>query len=169
MQAVRQRAGVSNGSLFHHFPSRGALASAVVTEGLADHQRLLLRVLHDAGDVRAGVQAVVVGHLGWIMEHRSLAHLLLSVPAGVLRGALDAEAVDENRAFFGDVATWLTAHGWTGQPALPVVLALWTGPAQEYARRWLADPIGDPSSAAEDLAGGAWRALAPLLPDEVQV
>lgn len=163
MGAVRTRAGVSNGSLFHHFPSRDALTTAVIAEGMANHQETLLRVLRGADDARAGVQGVVVAHLGWIAENPSLARLLLSAPAGAPPRGLEAAVADENRAIFGEVAAWLTAHGWTRRPDLPVVLALWTGPAQAYARRWLADQVDHPSTVADDLACGAWRALAPLL------
>lgn len=63
MRSVQQRAGVSNGSLFHHFPSRDALAADVIGHGLADHQETLSRVLDAEPDGRGGVRAVVVAHL----------------------------------------------------------------------------------------------------------
>lgn len=65
-----------------------------------------------------------------------------------------AVALEANRAFFRSISTWLGDHGWRESPALPVVLALWVGPAQEYSRL-----IDD----AEALGLGAWAALAPLL------
>jgi hypothetical protein len=49
---------------------------------------------------------------------------------------------------------------------LPVVLALWIGPAQEFSRQRLTqDDDASVSDAAEALAAGAWAALRPLLHD----
>lgn len=49
LQQVRRRAGVSNGSLFHHFPTRDDLTAAVVAAALTDHQdALLAELVNDA-------------------------------------------------------------------------------------------------------------------------
>lgn len=99
--------------------------------------------------------------------HRALTQLFLSTPTEVLRSGLDAEVVQSSRAFFTAVADWLRAQGWDEAVRLSVVLALWTGPTQEYARHRLADPDADlTGDAADALADGAWRALAPLLTAE---
>ena len=45
LQAVRQRAGVSNGTLFHYFPTRQHLETAALAAGLACHQSALLAEL----------------------------------------------------------------------------------------------------------------------------
>lgn len=163
MQRVRQGAGVSNGSLFHHFSTREKLVAGVLAEGLASHQRLLEQELSYASGAQHGVRRAVVAHLDWLTTHRELAELLLFTRADVLRAALDAEAIAASQAFFASLDTWLREQGWSGHPTLPILLAMWTGPTQEYARRCLAGQVGDPTGAAEDLAQGAWRALAPTL------
>ncbi len=163
LEAVRRRAGVSNGSLFHHFPTRDALARTVVAAGLAGHQAALTAELHAATDSRHGVTHVVIRHLEWMQDHQSLARLFLSTSATTLRSRLDTAAVAGNRAFFQDVTSWLREHGWTGSPDLAVMLALWIGPAQEYARRCLETAAGRLDDATDHLAAGAWRALKPLL------
>jgi AcrR family transcriptional regulator len=162
MQAVRQRAGVSNGSLFHHFPSRQALTTAVLAAGLRDHQRTLLDQL-DGADAERGVGGVVRRHLQWVQEHPAVARLLLST-TDLPAGALPAPVLVENREFFGAVARWLTARGWTGEPELFVLVALWIGPSHECSRRWLAAPDGWAlTDVGDDLARGAWNALRPLV------
>jgi AcrR family transcriptional regulator len=167
MQAVRERAGVSNGTLFHHFPKRVGLASAMVAAGLADHQRMLLTVLRPAKDARAGVFAVVKRHLKWLTENPELARLFLTEPPDTLRQTVDADTLDANRAFFAEVASWLQTHGWTGNPDLLIVLALWTGPTHDYYRRWPTNGSRSATTAHRDaLAQGAWDALAPLLTKE---
>jgi AcrR family transcriptional regulator len=164
MQAVRERAGVSNGTLFHYFPSRQALASAVADAGLVDHQGALLHELRTAERVDDGVRRAVVRHLRWVEDNRQLARLLLvATPPEALRTGQHPGALASNRGFFIEVAAWLGQHGWSGTPALPVLVALWIGPAQEYARGWLAAPRSPLAPVAAVLAEGAWQALRPLL------
>jgi AcrR family transcriptional regulator len=166
LHAVRQRAGVSNGTLFHHFPSREDLASAVVAAGMSAHEADLLAELHAGASTREAVLGLVQQHLRWIGHNQHLARLLLSAAPHTLRAELPAPTVSANRAFFAQVADWLTARGWTGTPSLTAVAALWLGPAQYYARGWLADPDSSLHTVAADLADGAWHALAPLLNPE---
>jgi len=162
LHALRQRAGVSNGSLFHHFPTRQDLTAAVVAVALRQHQQVLLAELVD--DAQHAVMGVVRRHLRWVNDNQAIAQLLLSTPPNVLRESVSAHALEENREFFRAVAAWLREHDWPGNPELPVLLALWIGPAQEYSRQRLASTDRTPSlAAAEDLADGAWAALSPLL------
>ncbi len=162
LQAVRQRAGLSNGSLFHYFPTRQDLTTAVVAAALQDHHRVLLAEL--SADAEAGVTAVVRRHLQWVQDNAALARLLLGAPAALLRAAVPETALEDNRRFFTAVSAWLGEHGWTRTPQLRVVVALWIGPAQECSRLWLAEPDAWPLlSVGDDLAAGAWAALQPLL------
>lgn len=164
LQVVRQRAGVSNGSLFHHFPTRHDLTAAVVAAGLEEHQRVLLAEL--TGDAEVGVTGVVRRHLRWVQDNVALARMLLGAPADVLRAAVPEAVLEDNRRFSIAVSTWLQEHGWTRAPELRVVVALWIGPAQECSRLWLAEPAAwQLQSVADDLAAGAWAALHPLLAD----
>lgn len=171
LQEVRQRAGVSNGTLFHHFPRRAELATAVVAAGLADQQDALVHELRGASTPAGGVSAVVLRHLRWVEDNQQLARLLLAASPEVLRGGLDATALTANRDFFTEVDSWLRSAGWPGVPDLAVVAALWIGPSQEYARGWLAAPDTPLAAAAGALANGAWHTLRPLLkkgePDEL--
>jgi len=162
LQAVRQRAGVSNGSLFHHFPTRQALDAALVAAALEQHQEVLLAELSD--DPGVTVAAVVRRHLQWVQDDPEVARLLLHAPSDVLRTAVAAPTLESNRAFFRSIGAWLERHGWAGRPALPVVLALWIGPAQEYGRQWLSGSrAASLLDVADDLADGARAALGPLL------
>ena len=164
LQDVRLRAGVSNGSLFHHFPTRQDLESAVVAAGLVDHDAVVLAALDGAAGAREGVRDVVLRHLAWVADNPQVALLLLSAPPAALREAVPAAAVEDNRRLFAEVAGWLGRHGWTGEPALPVVTALWLGPANEVARGWLAAGGAAPTEAvATVVADAAWHALRPHL------
>jgi AcrR family transcriptional regulator len=163
LQAVRERARVSNGTLFHHFPTRQHLKDAVVAAGLADHQEVLLEQLRTAESARAGVMNLVLRHLQWLHDNRKLARLLLFTPPQELMAELDDAAMSASRRFVADIAEWLRSNGWRGNPELPVVNALWIGPAQDYARGWLATRDQDLEVVAPILAEAAWNAVRPLL------
>jgi len=170
MQAVRERAGVSNGALFHHFPTRADLAAAVVAAGLADHQTTLLAILRAAEGAEGAedaVRRVVRRHLRWIEDNPQSARLFLHSPPDALQTMLDEEARDARRGFVTEVDGWLRAHGWPGTPELAAVVALWIGPAHEYARDRLAAAGASSRSSLEPvadvLAEGAWRAVRPFL------
>ncbi|MDN5861535.1 MAG: TetR/AcrR family transcriptional regulator [Pseudonocardia sp.] len=163
MQAVRERAGLSSGSLFHHFPTRADLAAAVVTAGIADHQAVLTQALGAAEGAEDGIRRAVVRHVHWIEDNPQLARLLLLSPPDVLRRMLDEAALDAKRGFAAAIGAWLSRHGWSGTPELAVVVALWIGPAHEYARGRLDSPTAPTAPIAEALADGAWRAVRPHL------
>jgi AcrR family transcriptional regulator len=161
LRDVRDRAGVSNGSLFHHFATRQELERAVVAAALNDHQRALLDALGSAP--KRGVTGVVRRHLHWVADNPGTARLLLSTPPDVLRDVVSIESLQENRQFFQAVGRWLARQGWPGNPGLPIVLAVWIGPAQEHARRNLPDNLVAVTAAADVLGAAAWAALGPYL------
>ena len=160
LQAVRKCAGVSNGSLFHYFPTRQDLTSAVVAAALEDHHRVLLAEL--GADAEDGVTGVVRRHLQWVRDNPGIARLLLGTPLAMLRAAVPEAALEDSRRFHTAVSAWLSEHDWAQRPQLRVVLALWIGPAQECSRLWLAEPEVWPLlSVADDLASGAWPPCSP--------
>jgi len=166
LRAVRQGAGVSNGTLFHHFPTRADLASSVVATGMAEQQSALLLQLQESASVRQAVTGVVEQHLRWVADNQRLADLLLTAAPRTLRGGLPDGARQAHRGFFAEVARWLTAHGWSGTPDLTVMVSMWLGPAQYYARGRLAAPDDSLAVVAAALAGAAWRAVQPFLTEE---
>ncbi|MFC8217898.1 TetR/AcrR family transcriptional regulator [Streptomyces sp. NPDC057362] len=163
VEQVRKRAGVSNGSFFHHFPNKQDLADAVYLQGLEQHQAELLAVLTPQIGLQAGIEEVVHRRLAWMTAHPRLAAFLLAPPDWIApRDAPQIAAT--NRHFFHSVASWLRDHGWAGTPALSIAIAIWTGPAQEYARHRLLGSAETTEDAASALAQAAWNALQPLLP-----
>lgn len=167
MQRVRERARVSNGSLFHHFPSRTDLEAAVLAEGLADHQAAMLELLRRSRSARSGVRNAVSAHRDWIAGNPGLAMMLLSSLPGVLREQVADVTRDASARFFDDVAAWLRAHGWSGRPELFVMISMWLGAMNELARNTMSLGGDPPSDHVVDvLADAAWRALSPHLRGE---
>ena len=167
MQRVRQRAGVSNGSLFHHFPTRTELEAAVLGRALADHHASMLDILARSRSTRGGVGNIVRGRFDWIAANPRLAILLLSSLPGELRQQVADVSSGERALFFEAVGDWFRSHGWTGEPDLFVMLAIWLGPANELARNTMSLGAAPPSGSVVDvLADAAWHALRPHLREE---
>lgn len=167
MQRVRERARVSNGSLFHHFPTRTDLEAAVLARGLAEHQETMLGILRRSRSARTAVRNAVRARRDWIADNPGLAMMLLSSLPGELRQQLADDTRDANARFFDDVAAWLGDHGWSGQPELFVMISMWFGAMNELARNTMSlggDPPPDP--VVEVLADAAWHALSHHLRQE---
>jgi AcrR family transcriptional regulator len=164
MEQVRREAGVSNGSLYHHFGSRAELVARLFEDGMGQCRRGVLEVLQESTDAEAGVRAVVATTLSWVQENTELARLLYSdLPDEVLLCA-EPDLSKHNRDYVDVVAGWVdkqTARGRLIERPFSITHALWLGPAQEFVRHWLGgrSPL-TPTQAATDLGEGAWRALA---------
>jgi len=164
MEQVRRAAGVSNGSLYHHFPSRADLAARLLLDGMGRSQQAVLSALGGASDVEQGVRDVVHAQLAWVQEHAELARLLYGdLPDEVLLAA-EPSFGEQNRHYVDVVGGWLRSqaeHGAVVRRPFGVAHALWLGPGQEFARQWLRGRSKlAPTAAAADLADGAWHALA---------
>lgn len=159
LDQVRRDAGVSVGALYHHFPDKRALATALYVDGLAGYQAEVLALLRGEPEARRGIEGVVRLHLRWSARHRPLARFLLTE-----RGTVDDAAVTEaSRPFLVEVMAWYRGHvhyGVTRELPFDLVHALWLGPSQEYLRHWLAGRARTVTrTITAELARAAWRAL----------
>jgi len=158
LERVRREAGVSNGSLYHHFPRRAELAARLLVDGMRQCQEAVLTVVAAGGpDV---VRTVVIGQLRWVEEHPDLARWIFSdLPDEVLLAAEPSLSEDARRYAIA-VGDWLDRQSGLVEGSFGVRHALWLGPATEFARHWLRGRSRRrPTEAAADLAAGAERAL----------
>jgi AcrR family transcriptional regulator len=164
MEQVRRDAGVSNGSLYHHFGSRAELAARLLMEGMGQCQQIVLSALLERAEAEHGVRGAVIAQLGWVEDHPELARLLYGdLPDEVVLAA-EPDFHAHNRRYVEEVTGWLRRHTERGTLVdLPfgVAHALWLGPTSEFARHWLAGRSRlRPTQVAPALADGACRALA---------
>lgn len=157
LDEVRREAEVSVGSLYHHFPDKPALAAAVYAQLMAEYQVGFLAMLREQATAEDGIRGGVRNHLSWVAAHRGEAALLLG-------DRLDSpELRVANQNFFATIRDWWRPHHTYGalvdmRPG--ITAALWLGPAQEYARYWVAGDTADmDSDVVETFADAAWKAL----------
>ena len=165
MDQVRQAAGVSNGSLYHHFPTKAELADALYVQTLHDfHGALLAAIRGDVG-AETGIKGMVRAYIAWVVRHPDRAALLhklrregdvTDASAGI--SAANAEA-------FGALKSWTEAQRAAGHLRdLPFHLwmALVFSPAMSLTGRWVkeARPSVPPKVRAA-LEHAAWMAVAP--------
>src|SRR3954464_2301933 len=109
LEKVRRDAGVSNGSLYHHFPRRADLAARLLNAGMRQCQDAVLAVLTGAGAAEDVVRSVVTEQLRWVEEHPDLARWIFSdLPDEVLLAAEPDLGADARR-YAVAVGDWLSA------------------------------------------------------------
>jgi AcrR family transcriptional regulator len=168
---ILARAGISNGALFHHFPTKDAIAEALYVRGIASYQEGLILALerHRGADAaRATIRSAVHHHLAWVEANRDLAHFMYERGRPDWQPAHGAAVRRLNHSTALHVRDWiapLAAAGVVRDLPLAVLAACVVGPAHFVARRWLSGLIAArPTSFADALAEAAWAALAPNKP-----
>ncbi|MET9286633.1 TetR/AcrR family transcriptional regulator [Nocardia beijingensis] len=164
---VRDRLGLSSGSMFHAFGSKAELAAAVYVSGMLDYQRTVLERI-DAPDVGAeqAIRALLAAHLGWVEDHRELARFLFATLPDEVAGYAEPALAQHNRVFFGALERLygeLLGTAEVGGDGYPVAHAICVGPAQEYCRQWVRGRVtAPPRTLTATLQEAAVAALATL-------
>ncbi|MGY1620175.1 TetR/AcrR family transcriptional regulator [Geodermatophilus sp. SYSU D00691] len=164
LERVRKDAGVSNGSLYHHFPRRADLAARLLNDGMRECQDAIVAVVSGDRPAEQVIRSVVAEQLSWVERRADVARWVFSdLPDEVLLAA-EPDLGEDARRYAVVVGDWLDQQSRAGtivEGSFGVRHALWLGPATEFARHWLRGRSRQrPTDAAPDLAEGAWRALA---------
>jgi AcrR family transcriptional regulator len=161
---IRRDSGVSNGALFHHFPTKESIADELYVEGIASFQEGVRELVQQPPRSLLAATRAVIGHqLTWTEQHADLARFIyqrghpdFDSPGGAAVGAL-------NRSLAAEVRQWLAPlaeRGLIRPVPMLVVAAVVNGPAHAVARRWLAGQVPEPLTSYTDvLARTACAAL----------
>ncbi|MEO8391006.1 MAG: TetR/AcrR family transcriptional regulator [Polaromonas sp.] len=164
MDQVRQAAGVSNGSLYHHFPTKALLADALYAHTLRDFHAALLQPITGKATAQSGVKGLMRAYIQWVLQHPDQARLLHALRRGgdVASGAeIDAA----NELAFATLKAWMEQRMEAGEMR-PMPFHLWMAlmfsPAMSLTQRWVSQPT--PAVAPKVRAAlehAAWMAVAP--------
>jgi AcrR family transcriptional regulator len=161
---IRGRSGVSNGALFHHFPTKEAIADALYVDAMASFQQGLRELLRRRPrSLNAGVRGTISHQLHWIEANEDRArflymrgHLDWDSPAGAQLEELNRKLADEYRDWMAPLAE----RGEIRSMSMLMLTAIVTGPVHAIARRWLAGQLDSPLNAyLDELADAACAAL----------
>jgi AcrR family transcriptional regulator len=152
---IKDRAGASIGSIYHHFGDKEGIAAALYAQLLAEWQDGFVKALRGR-QAEAGIRGAVDHHLRWAARKpAAMRFLLTSSPP-------KAALAKQNRRFFDEVQAWLAGHADEIRQDLDLATeeAVWIGPASEYCRHWLAGRAPKPDRRRRELlADIAWRSL----------
>jgi AcrR family transcriptional regulator len=145
---IRERSGVSNGALFHHFPSKDAIAGALYVEAMRSVQEGHWDLLAARpASLEEAIRGIVAHQLQWTQENPERAAFLYA------RGHLDwsSSSGAELRALNRDLAIayrdWMAPfvdRGEAREMSMVMLTAVVTGPAHSVAQRWLAKQLDGP-------------------------
>jgi len=166
---IRKRSGTSNGALFHHFPSKEAIAGALHVAAIASFQQGLWELVgRKPRSLRAAVRAVLEHQLTWTERNADLARFIYA------RGHLDwdtaagAELAARNRDLAAAFRQWmapLVASGEIRPRPMLLITAIVSGPAHSIAQRWLAGHLDRPlTSFLDELTTAACAGLSGTAP-----
>jgi len=163
IEQIRDRSGASIGSLYHHFGNKERIAATLYLQGLRDFGESLLARLSAASDARAGVAAMVDSFIDWVLANPDWARFLFTARGQAVRGDVEEELKQANRAQAHALRAWLEPHIASGAiRRLPLELyrPLISGPVQDYTRAWLAGRVTSPPERfREEFVAAAWRAV----------
>jgi AcrR family transcriptional regulator len=163
MADIRERAGASTGSIYHHFKSKEQLAGELYLDGVHSLQQHGLQALLRHANAEAGVRALVEAYLEWVESNRKLATFLFTMRHADFLEAVESDLGRIHRESIAAAAEWFRARMLTGElPNLTpdLLRAILYGPAAHYAQRWTRGRADvDMKLAKKQLATAAWHAL----------
>jgi AcrR family transcriptional regulator len=110
LREIQRDARASNGSFFHHFPSKEALAGAVYVDCVTRYQQAFLDELGRHADAEAAVRGIIDMHLGWCADHPGMARFLITMTDPAVLGAAEGELTRLNERFVTALLAWWRPH-----------------------------------------------------------
>jgi AcrR family transcriptional regulator len=165
MERVRRFAGASNGSLYHHFPTKADLADALYAHTLRGFHAAQMASISGRASAQNGVKGLIRGYIDWVVAHPDSARLLHKLRrSGALTGG-PGEWEEANAQAFGTLRAWIEKQTAAGEMR-PLPFAVWMAvvfaPAMSLTPHWVGQP--QPAVAPKVRAAlehAAWMAVAP--------
>ena len=163
VEDIRARSGSSVGSIYHHFGSKEELAAALYLGLLRKYQQGSLSVLRGSRGAEETIKALVRYHLRWVEKHTDWSRYLFEMRTAEAVRSAEKEIGMLNRDFAVALKAWAQQYiddGKIRSAPVDVIVALVFGPAQSFARFWLAGATGTSIQRAAQMIGqSAWDGL----------
>ena len=164
MDLVRAEAGVSNGSLYHHFPTKAQLAGTLYEGLLRDFQQSLLKAISGKTGAEIGVRGLVRAYVRWVVAHPDRAKLLHRLRRSSDLADMETAWTNPNQEASDFLREWIARMVTAGEMRrLPFSLwmALVFSPAMALTSQWVSQtPPSVPQTVRLALEDAAWRAVA---------
>jgi AcrR family transcriptional regulator len=160
---IRAAAGMSNGSLFHHFENKEGIAVAVFVNLVRSYQAEIGEKLRPTRRAAEGIDAFIRTHNLWIESDPDGARILFNGhhPSWSHDALLKIRA--ENQGFGQTLVDWknnLEDRDRLNDWSFALILATLVGPTQVMCRAWLSGQSKvPPSENVENLVKLAQKAL----------
>lgn len=159
---ICKAAGVSNGSLFHFFPNKTAIAVELYVSAISSYQRALLAELAKERAAAQTVRGIVRAHWRWVEAHADEARFLFELGRPDWHAEAGRRTNELNGRLEDAYARWWDAsrarHEVVEMP-LAAARAVLLGPSMMALRHWLREAAGAPHRLAKDFADAAVRSL----------
>lgn len=140
LEQVRQRAAVSNGSLYHHFPSKAHLARALYLQALQSYHGAMTAALDGSPSAAPGVRALVGRHIDWVLQQPRAARVLSQLRESTRIDGEDPDWAAVNAQAFATLKDWIDAEVRARRMhrlPLNVWMALVLAPTMARSEAWL--------------------------------
>ena len=163
IDTIRERAGSSIGSIYHHFGNKDGLIAALYLAALDDQLALMLPAMTEARTPKQAIAALIQTYLTWVTQQPELARFLFQVRHSVATGPRKDELAERNKQRYQALLGWLKEGVKDGTiRALPseTYASLLIGQSENYCKAWLSGRVkGSPLDYAETFPEAAWRSV----------
>jgi AcrR family transcriptional regulator len=170
IEQICKRAQVSNGSVYHFFPSKEAIGVALYVGAIASYQAALIGELAEARPPAKMLRALVLSHWDWVFAEEPRARFLFLQGPPSWHPDAEAQIHQHNARAQQALAEWLDAPSQRAalrDIPLDAFTPILLGPSMMATRAWLRAPIPAPRTHHVSLfADAAVRSLLKDNPDD---
>lgn len=163
IEAIRERAGSSIGSIYHHFGNKDGLVAALFFVALDDQLALTHARTQTVTSARDAIEALVTTYLEWVTQQPELARFASQARASVASGSFSSQLMERNKQRYGELMKWLEKGVKDGSiRAMPreTYASLLIGQSDNYCRAWLSGRVkSKPTDFVDVFVDAAWRSV----------
>jgi AcrR family transcriptional regulator len=164
---IRNKAGASTGSIYHHFGSKERIAASLYLDGLRQTQEAGLTALLRTRTARTGVTAQVGAYIDWVVDHPALATFLFAMRRAPFLDEDEPSIAALNTDTHERAARWIADRVAAGElPDLEPAIrwALVFGPCRHWTGSWLrGTTTTSPDDAKRQISTAVYAALQALI------